>query len=71
MHKRPYVQILGYVDKHNNTYTLKSRYFEGNEEPLKEELEFLSLESLLAGMKRCVKHAKRLTYDYDVDIIVY
>lgn len=71
MYKRPYVEILGCVDKHNNKHTLKTRYFEGREEPLKEEIEFLSLESLLVGMKRCVKYAQRMTYDYNVDLIVY
>ena len=68
--QRPYVQIRGIVNELHGTCTLETIFVEPGEEPLIERMDFMSLKSLNVGMNKCVAHAKRLTYDYDANIIV-
>lgn len=67
---RPYVQIRGIVDEKHGRLTLETIYVENGEEPLIERMDFTTLKSLNVGMNKCIAHAKRLTYDYDANIIV-
>lgn len=70
MLKRPYVQIRGIEDTMHGTCTLETIYVAPGEEPVVERMDFLSLESLHKGMKKCIAYAKRHSYNYDSNIIV-
>lgn len=71
MLKRPYVQIRGIVDEMYGTCTLETIYKEEGEEPLIERMEFMTLKALNMGMNKCIARAKKLSYDYDANLIVY
>ncbi len=71
MLKRPYVQIRGIVDEMHGTCTLETIYQEEGEEPMIERMDFISLKSLNIGMNKCIARAKKLSYDYDANLIVF
>lgn len=52
------------------TYTLQTILVEEGEEPVIEKMDFISLESLHKGMKKCIAHAKHQSYDYDANLIM-
>ena len=70
MCKRPYVQIRGIQDEMHGTCTLETIYVEYGQEPLIERMDFITLEALHKGMKKCIAYAKRHSYNYDAAIIV-
>lgn len=70
MLKRPYVQIRGIQNEMHGTCTLEAIYVEPGEEPIVERMDFITLEALHKGMKKCIAYAKRHSYDYDANIIV-
>ena len=70
MMKRPYVQIRGIVDEMCGTITLETVYKEEGEPALIERMNFMTLKGLNTAMNKCVAHAKKLSYDYDMNLIV-
>lgn len=69
--KRPYVQIRGIVDEMCGTIGLETVYMEEGEEPLIERMDFMTLKGLNMAMNKCIARAKKLSYDYDVNLIVF
>lgn len=68
--KRPYVQIRGIQNEMHGTCTLETIYAEPGQKPVVERMDFITLEALHKGMKKCIAYAKRHSYDYDASIIV-
>ena len=70
MIKRPYVQIRGIANEMHGTCHLETIYVAPGEEPLIARMDFITIESLHKGMKKCIAYAKRHSYDYDANFIV-
>lgn len=68
--KRPYVQIRGIQNEMHGTCTLETIYAEPGAKPVVERMDFITLEALHKGMKKCIAYAKHHSYDYDASIIV-